>query len=131
MPMSAKTILVVDDSPTIVSILRDMLKSEGYRVRCAYSGEDALEHLTEETPDLIILDVLMPHMSGLELLSKIKMSPATVSIPVIMLTASGKNDDVLAGYKLGADYYITKPFKQTELLHGIERVLGGDAKTAA
>ena len=131
MPMSAKTILVVDDSPTIVSILRDMLKSEGYRVRCAYSGEDALEHLTEETPDLIILDVLMPHMSGLELLSKIKMSPATVSIPVIMLTASGKNDDVLAGYKLGADYYITKPFKQTELLNGIERVLGGDAKTAA
>jgi CheY-like chemotaxis protein len=129
--MNPKSILVVDDSRTIVSILRDMLKSEGYRVRCAYSGEEALEHLTEETPDLIILDVLMPKMNGLEVLSKIKASPETSSIPVIMLTSSGKHDDVLEGYKLGAEYYVTKPFKQAELIHGIERALGRETKTAA
>jgi CheY-like chemotaxis protein len=129
--MSAKTILVVDDSPTIVSILGDMLKREGYRVRCAYSGADALEHLTEETPDLIILDVLMPKMNGLEVLGKIKASPETAAIHVIMLTASGKPEDVLEGKKLGAEYYITKPFKQAELIHAVERALAREKQVAA
>lgn len=129
--MNPKNVLVVDDSRTIVAILRDMLKTEGYAVRCAYSGEEALDLLKDEQPDLMILDVLMPNMNGLQVLSTIKGCGETSSVPVIMLTSSGKHDDILEGYKLGADYYITKPFRQTELMHGIELVLGREKRSAA
>ncbi|HEX9443502.1 MAG TPA: response regulator [Candidatus Binatia bacterium] len=129
--MLQRTVLVVDDSRTIAAILREALEGEGYRVRCVCSGEEALAHLEAETPDLIILDVLMPKMSGLEVLARIKAAPKTAPIHVIMLTASGRHEDILQGYKLGAEYYITKPFKQTELLHGIQLVLGQPKQTAA
>jgi DNA-binding response OmpR family regulator len=124
--MDKKNILVVDDNPTIVSIVREVLKSNGYAVQCVYGGEGALDHLERQTPDLIILDVMMPQMSGMEVLGKIKGSSKTSSIPVIMLTVNDKEEDVLEAYKLGAEYYITKPFLPRELIHHVQRVLGRD-----
>jgi DNA-binding response OmpR family regulator len=129
--MEKKTVMIVDDSRTIAWILRETLESLGYRVRCAYSGEDALELIDTQRPDLVILDVMLPHMDGLEVLTRIKGSPETCSIPVIMLTANGNSEDVLTGYRLGADYYIIKPFKQSELIHGIQLVLGREKQPTA
>jgi DNA-binding response OmpR family regulator len=129
--MEKKTVMIVDDSRTIAWILRETLESLGYRVRCAYSGEDALDMIEGQRPDLVILDVMLPHMDGLEVLSRIKASSRTCSIPVIMLTANGNSEDVLTGYRLGADYYIIKPFKQSELIHGIQLVLGREKQPTA
>ncbi|MGH7768945.1 MAG: response regulator [Candidatus Binatia bacterium] len=129
--MEKKTVMIVDDSRTIAWILRETLESLGYRVRCAYNGEDALELIDTQRPDLVILDVMLPHMDGLEVLTRIKGSPETYSIPVIMLTANGNSEDVLTGYRLGADYYIIKPFKQSELIYGIQLVLGREKQPTA
>jgi DNA-binding response OmpR family regulator len=129
--MDKKTIMIVDDSRTIAWIVRETLERQGYNVRCAYSGQEALEWLDRQTPDLVILDVMMPNMDGLEVLAKIKGSPKTSLVSVIMLTSNSDHDDVLKGYRLGADYYIIKPFKQSELLHGIELVLGRQKQPTA
>jgi DNA-binding response OmpR family regulator len=129
--MEKKSVMIVDDSRTIAWIVRETLERQGYNVRCAYSGEEAIEWLNRQTPDLIILDVMMPHMDGLEVLAKIKGSPKTAPIPVIMLTANSDHDDVLKGYRLGADYYIIKPFKQSELIHGIQLLLGREKQPTA
>jgi DNA-binding response OmpR family regulator len=129
--MDKKTIMIVDDSRTIAWIVRETLERQGYNVRCAYSGQEALEWLDRQMPDLVILDVMKPNMDGLEVLVKIKGSAKTSLIPVIMLTANSDHDDVLKGYRLGADYYIIKPFKQTELIHGIELVLGRHTQSTA
>jgi DNA-binding response OmpR family regulator len=119
-----KTIIVVDDNPDIVNIVRTILEGKGYKVISAYSGAELFTRLKEETPDLIILDIMMPEMDGLEVLTRIKSVSETASIPVILLTAKVQYEDVLGGYKLGADYYITKPFTSTQLTNGINLLLG-------
>ena len=118
--------MVVDDNPDIVNILRITLESNGFNVRCGYSGEDLFAGLKEQMPDLILLDIMMPKMDGLEVLARLKGNPATASIPVILLTAKADDEDVQIGYKMGADIYITKPFTGTEVLEVINLVLGGD-----
>ncbi len=125
-PASNRTIMVVDDHPDLVEIVRMILESKGFNVRCAYSGQQVFADLEEQKPDLILLDVMMPEMDGLEVLTRLKEDPSTESIPVILLTAKMQTEDILEGYKMGADYYITKPFKPTQLLEGINRILGGD-----
>jgi DNA-binding response OmpR family regulator len=129
--MRKKKVLVVDDSRTIAWVVKDTLEGAGYDVRCLHGGEDALKELEAQLPDLVILDTFMPQMSGLEVLAKIKASAKTCKVPVIMLTASGRHEDVLASYKLGAEYYITKPFTQNELLHGLALVLGREKQPSA
>ena len=118
LPASKRTIMVVDDNPDLVDILRIMLESKGFNVRCAYSGKDLFAGLEEQKPDLILLDIMMPEMDGLEVLTRIKGNPDTVSIPVIMLTALDRYEDRLRGYKLGADHYISKPFTKAQLMAG-------------
>ncbi len=95
-------------------------------MRCAYSGEELFASLEEQMPDLILLDIMMPQMDGLELLTRLKENSDTASIPVILLTAKVQYDDVLGGYKMGADYYITKPFTITQLMTGINSLLSKD-----
>jgi len=129
--MPKRRVLVVDDSRTIAWVARDTLQAAGYDVRCVHGGEDALKELEAELPDVVILDTFMPQMSGLEVLGKIKASARTCRLPVIMLTASGRHEDVLASYRLGADYYITKPFTQNELLHGLDLVLKQEKRSSA
>jgi len=119
----SKKILVVDDNVDSIMILRSILESQGFVVRTAQSGVDAIEVLTHEVPDLVLLDVMMPQMSGIEVLERIKTTHATSKVPVIMVTAKIQDDDVLTGYQHGADYYITKPCTAKQLLYGIGLVL--------
>ncbi|MEE8075411.1 MAG: response regulator [Candidatus Binatia bacterium] len=119
-----RTIMVVDDNPDIVTIVKTILEVKGYVVQSAFSGQEVLSLLKEQKPDLIILDVMMPQMDGLEVLTRLKGDPGTASIPVILLTAKVQYEDVLGGYKMGADYYITKPFTSTQLINGINLLLG-------
>ncbi len=120
---SKSTILVVDDHPDVVDILRITLESKGFNVRCAYSGKDLFAGLEELKPDLIILDIMMPEMDGLKVLARLRENSDTASIPVILLTAMVQYEEVLRGYKMGADYYMTKPYTATQLLTGINSLL--------
>ena len=95
-------------------------------MNCAYSGPQLLASLENQIPDLIILDIMMPQMDGLEVLALLKGNPATASIPIILLTAKVLYEDALGGYNKGADYYITKPFTHIQLLTGVNLLLGRD-----
>jgi CheY-like chemotaxis protein len=119
-----RNIMVVDDNPDIITIVKTILEGKGYQVLSASSGQELLNLLTDRKPDLIILDIMMPEMDGLEVLGRLKAVTETASIPVILLTAKVQYEDVLGGYKLGADYYITKPFTSTQLVNGINLLLG-------
>ena len=116
--------MVVDDNPDIITIVKTILEGKGFNVLSASSGQELLDLLKGQNPDLIILDIMMPEMDGLEVLTRLKGATETASIPVILLTAKVQYEDVLGGYKLGADYYITKPFTSTQLVNGINLLLG-------
>ena len=118
-----KTIMVVDDNPDIITIVKTILEGRGYTVFSASSGPELLSILPNHKPDLIILDIMMPEMDGLEVLTRLKAKTETATTPVILLTAKVQYEDVLGGYKLGADYYITKPFTSTQLVNGINLLL--------
>lgn len=115
-----KVILVVDDEPRIISMIRMNLELEGHRVIEAHNGIDALEQIRTKLPDLVLLDVMMPELDGFETL---KMLREFSSIPVIMLTAKGEENDKVYGLELGADDYVTKPFAPRELSSRIKAVL--------
>ena len=119
-----ETILVVDDSEDIALISARMPTQRGFAVITACDGQEALAIVARQRPSCLLLDVMMPRMSGLEVLKALKADPATANIPVIMVTAKTTDDDVLHGYQEGADYYITKPFTADELLYGVNLVLG-------
>ncbi len=117
-------ILIVDDNTDSVTIMRTIVESRGYEAVVAATGPEALEQIKKQHVDLVLLDVMMPQMSGLEVLQRIKEDQATNALPVILVTAKTHDDDVLSGYQYGADYYITKPFTAKQLMYGIELVLG-------
>jgi CheY-like chemotaxis protein len=117
-------VLVVDDNPDSVAIMRGVLEGRGYDVAAAHSGTEALQFLKKEKVDLVLLDVMMPEMSGMEVLQRIKEDAGTGRLPVILVTAKTQDEDVLSGYQYGADYYITKPFTAKQLVYGIELILG-------
>ena len=122
--MSKGRILVVDDEIYIVHILDFSLGMEGYEVITALDGEQALEKLKTEKPDLIVLDIMMPKLDGYEVCKAIKSSPETRHIPVILLSAKGRNVDQKLGFDVGADDYITKPFSPRKLVERINAILG-------
>lgn len=112
----SQSILVVDDNPVIVKLLDAMLDRAGYQVVHAASGTEALEILATWTPDLILLDIDMPGVSGLEACRIIKTEPCTADIPIIFVTASDNKEDIVAGFAAGAQDYIIKPSTKEELL---------------
>lgn len=118
-----KKILVTDDEVPVVQIIRTNLELEGYEVVTAHDGEEALRKVEEESPNLIILDVMMPKMDGWEVLTKLKGSLRTQEIPVIMLTALSQMEDMDRGARLGNDCYLTKPFEPLELIAMVRRLL--------
>ena len=120
--------MVVDDNPDAVTQVKTILESEGFGIQTAYNGLEVFSRLEEQKPDLIILDIMMPHMDGMAVLKRLKETAETSSIPVIMLTAKAQYEDMIKGYELGADYYITKPFTSTLLIKGINLVFSGDQK---
>jgi DNA-binding response OmpR family regulator len=119
-PRPAK-ILVVEDEPNMVAGLRDNFEFEGYEVITARDGIEGLERALQESPDLVVLDVMMPRMSGLEVCRQLRAKRA--SIPIIMLTARGQEVDKVVGLELGADDYVTKPFSIRELLARVKAIL--------
>lgn len=108
-----KTILVVDDEKPIADILQFNLIKEGYRVICAYDGDEALEKIEEEQPDLMLLDIMLPKRDGMEVCREVRKK---YDFPIIMLTAKGSEIDKVLGLEMGADDYVTKPFSTRELI---------------
>jgi len=118
-----ETILIVEDEKDIVKMLDYNLKKEGFKTLSAHDGEDALDLASKDKPDLIILDLMLPGMDGLEVCKTLKKENRTASIPVIMLTAKSQESDKIVGLELGADDYVTKPFSPRELIARIKAVL--------
>ena len=122
--MAKGKILVVDDEVYIVHILDFSLGMEGYEVITALDGEAALEKARNEKPDLIVLDIMMPKLDGYETCKRLKAEDSTKAIPVILLSAKGRNVDQKVGFEVGADDYITKPFSPRKLVERINAILG-------
>ncbi len=116
-------ILVVDDESSVREVLRKMLEQDGHEVRGAVDGEDALLRLAEKPADLVIADILMPKMDGLELVRRLKAEPRTSEIPVMVLTAKGAVETRIEGYRLGVDDFLTKPFNREELRLRVGRLI--------
>ena len=120
----AKRILAADDQRHIARLVQYHLEHAGYEVELAHDGAEALEKVRSTRPDLVILDVMMPGLDGLEVLRRMKEDPETEPIPVIMLTAKSEADDALEGYDRGAQWYLSKPVDPEELLTFVNNVLG-------
>lgn len=118
-----RTVLVVDDQQDLLDLLEMSLEQHGYRVRTALCGEEALRQLEKEPPDLILLDILLGDISGIQLTARLKNSEKTAAIPIILLTAKDTETDIIVGLSVGADDYITKPFSMQVLLARMEAVL--------
>ncbi|MDD5409309.1 MAG: response regulator [Candidatus Omnitrophica bacterium] len=116
-------ILIVEDEKDIIKMIEYNLKKEGFKVIDARDGEDALDLALRQYPDLILLDLMLPGIDGLEVCKTLKKDPKTASIPIIMLTAKGQESDKVVGLELGADDYVTKPFSPRELIARIKAVL--------
>jgi two-component system, OmpR family, phosphate regulon response regulator PhoB len=117
------SVLVVDDDPDVCDLVRYKLEQSGFDVRRASDGDQALREVEAEIPDLVLLDIMMPGMSGLEVLERWRANGATEKLPVIMLTAKAQENDVERGFELGADDYVIKPFSPRELARRVTAVL--------
>ena len=120
-------ILIVDDDPAIRTLVQAVLENEGYQVVVAADGTEGVKILDAEPRPIdykvVILDMMMPGMHGLDVLTRMKLHSHTSTLPVLMLTAEKRPEDVLSGYTTGADYYITKPFTRQQLLFGLDLLL--------
>jgi two-component system, OmpR family, alkaline phosphatase synthesis response regulator PhoP len=133
--MAKERILAVDDEADILELIGYNLSREGYRIDTARTGEEALASIRDRKPDLVILDLMLPGIDGLEVCRRIRNDPSSASISIVMLTAKGEDADIVAGLELGADDYITKPFSPRVLLARIRAVLrreheGGEGGSA-
>jgi len=121
--MSKERILVVDDEEDILELVRYNLAKEGYHVIGALTGEDALQKARSEKFDLIVLDLMLPGIDGLDVAKRLKSSPKTEQVPIVMLSAKGEEADIVTGLELGADDYITKPFSPRVMIARVRTVL--------
>lgn len=117
-------ILVVDDDPVILDLLAISFELEGYVVLRAVDGEDGLARTLSDRPDCVVTDIMMPKLSGVDLLARIRADPSIAATPVILLSAKALAADVKAGLDAGADDYITKPFEPDDLLQRVDKLLG-------
>jgi len=123
----AKKILIADDEPNIVISLEFLMQRNGFEVKTAGDGEEALRVVHEFRPDLILLDIMLPLKSGYEVCQKIRENPEFAAVKVVMITAKGRDIEVAKGLALGADAYITKPFSTQDLLDQVKRLLSDAA----
>ena len=126
--------MVVDDDPVIQKLLAVNFEMEGYRVITASDGVVGIERVHQDHPDLVLLDVMMPRLDGIETVRLLKADPATAAIPVILLSAKAQSADINGGLEAGADDYVTKPFDPLELLEKVLLLIGapeGDAPAEA
>ena len=121
--MANERVLVVEDEEDIQELVQFNLAKDGYRVAAARSGEEALKKIRAEPPDLVLLDLMLPGLNGLELCRIVRADPKTQSIPIVMITAKGEEADIVTGLELGADDYLPKPFSPRVLLARLRAVL--------
>lgn len=119
----SKKVLIVDDEPNIVAALEFLLEKQGYQVKVAANGEEALEQLDAFAPDLVLLDVMVPKLSGYEVCQRMRAEPRWQGIKVVMLSARGREVEVSKGMSLGADLYVTKPFSSADLVATLRELL--------
>ena len=127
--MSKETVLVIEDEPDIVELIQYWLEREGYLVLTASDGEKGLAEALRRAPDLILLDVMMPGMDGLEVCRRLRESASTENTPIIMLTARSEETDVVVGLELGADDYVTKPFSPRQLVARVRAHLRRESRS--
>ncbi len=123
--MKKNRILVVEDEESLLKLESILLSSKGYNVTGVMDGKSALEEVMTHRPDLVILDIMLPEIDGFEVCRRIRENPATSTIPVVMLTAKKNSQDVARGAEVGANAYLTKPFKSAKVIEVIEELLGG------
>jgi two-component system phosphate regulon response regulator PhoB len=121
--MPSKNILVVEDDRALAGVLEYNLSSEGFNVTCAMDGQDALNQARAKAPDLVLLDVMIPVMDGVQVCRHLRSETATRNTPIIMLTAKGEETDQVVGFSVGADDYVTKPFSVRVLLERVKALL--------
>lgn len=121
--MSGKKILVVEDDRALANVLEYNLSREGFAVACASDGQDALNQARARTPDLVLLDIMIPILDGIQVCRQLRSDPATINTPIIMLTAKGEETDQVVGFSAGADDYVTKPFSVRILLERVKALL--------
>ncbi|MFA5785169.1 MAG: response regulator transcription factor [Phycisphaerae bacterium] len=121
--MPKENILIVDDEEDVLELVRYNLEKNGYKILAATNGEDAIKIAKSKSPDLIILDLMLPGIDGLEVCKKLKSDTKTQNISIIMLTAKGEETDIVTGLEIGADDYITKPFSPKVLVARVRRIL--------
>lgn len=119
----SKRILAVDDETDVVLIVKTALQAEGFQVDTAHNGRDALAAVREQKPDVILLDVMMPGMSGFDVMRELKADDSTATIPIIMLTGLSERKKIQEALVGGTNYYIVKPFEMTELISKVNDVL--------
>ena len=129
--VTKKEIFVVEDDEGILELLRYNLTREGFAVASAADGEDAVKAIPRKLPDLILLDLMLPGLDGLEVCRMLKKNPKTAQIPIVMVTAKGEESDIVAGLELGADDYITKPFSLKVLVARVRTILRRKEERAA
>ena len=117
-----KRVLVVDDDPNVVEVITANLEAEGYEVETAGDGVEAWDRLVASLPDLVVLDWMLPGRGGLELLGDLRRHPLTHDLPVVLLSAKARDEEIWAGWQAGANYYLTKPFKIEQLLYYLEEL---------
>ena len=118
-------ILVVEDSVAQRAMISDLLKGSGLKVTVASDGVEAIEHIQQFSPDLVVLDIVMPRMNGYEVCRRLKSNPKTQNVPVVMCSSKGEEFDRYWGIKQGADAYIAKPFQPPELIGTVKQLLRG------
>ena len=116
-------ILVVDDEPTIVRLMEFILARQGHEMIVAVNGEEALEKIKSQQPDLVLLDIMMPRIDGYEVAQRLRADPATASLPIIMLSAKAQDEDIRKGVEVGVDEYVTKPFTPDHLVQVVAKYL--------
>jgi len=121
--MPAQKIVVIEDEPDILEVIEYNLTREGFRIITAASGDAGYKAVLREAPELVLLDLLLPGLDGIEVCRKLKLEPMTRHIPIIMVSAKGEESDVVLGLGVGADDYVTKPFRPKELLARVRAVL--------
>ncbi len=121
-----KKILIVEDEESLLKLESILLTTKGYLVQGATTGLAALEAVAAEAPDLILLDIMLPELDGFEVCERLKKDPKTRRIPIILLTARRTPEDISRGEEVGADRYITKPFKSAMIMETIEQLLNRD-----
>jgi DNA-binding response OmpR family regulator len=121
--MPSTTVLLVEDDPVILRLLEVNFELEGYGVLLAHDGAEGIALARSEAPDLIVSDIMMPNVSGIELVETLKADAVTAGIPIILLSAKAQSTDIRAGMAAGADDYITKPFEPLELVEHVQALL--------